>query len=195
QGGFPLDDKVYQQLCEADWRAIGPELLAFAIWRVKLYRWQSGKRIGFAPGSTPEDVVQHVIEKTLRGESHGDPAKGPLVPWLKDQVKSVTDDWATSAPSRREVLAGERDEEDQEDRELAVQPAHHEKSLLTTERISALFQAVSNDRELEEVVEAIMSGCEPTLRHLSAELKVSRQEINNRLKRLRRRALRQEDNS
>jgi hypothetical protein len=118
-----------------------------------------------------------------------------LVPWLKDQVKSVIDALATSAPSRREVLAVERDEEDQEEKELAVQPATQEKSLLTAERVNALFQAVSDDRELEEVVEAIMNGCEPTPRHLAAELNVSVQDINNRLKRLRRRALSEEDTS
>ena len=162
---------------------------------MKLYRWQSGRHIEFAPGSTPEDVVQRVIEKTLSGERHWDPSKGPLVPWLKDQVKSVIDALATSAPSRREVLAVERDEEDQEEKELAVQPATQEKSLLTAERVNALFQAVSDDRDLEEVVEAIMNGCEPTPRHLAAELNVSVQDINNRLKRLRRRALSEEDTS
>jgi hypothetical protein len=162
---------------------------------VRRYRWQSGRHIVFAPGSTPEDVVQHVIEKTLSGERQWDPAKGPLVPWLKDQVKGVIDAWATSALSRYEILARERDKEDQEEKELTVQPATQEKSLLTAERVNALFQAVSDDRELEEVVEAIMNGCEPTPRHLAAELNVSVQDINNRLKRLRRRALSEEDTS
>ena len=162
---------------------------------MKLYRWQSGRHIEFAPGSTPEDVIQRVIEKTLSGERRWDPTKGPLVPWLKDQVKSVIDALATSAPSRREVLAVERDEEDQEEKELAVQPTTQEKKLLTAERVNALFQAVSDDRELEEVVEAIMNGCEPTPRHLAAELNVSVQDINNRLKRIRRRALSEEENS
>lgn len=137
--------------------------------------------------------MQRVIEKTLSGERHWDPAKGPLVPWLKDQVKSVIDALATSAPSRREALAGERDEEEQEEKELAVQPTHQEQRLLTTERVNTLFQAVSDDRELEEVLEAIMNGCEPTPRQLAAELNVSVQDINNRLKRLRRRALKEED--
>ena len=162
---------------------------------MKLYHWQSGRHIDFAPGCTPEDVVQRVIERTLSGARHWDPAKGPLVPWLKDQVKSVIDALTKSAPSRHEVLAGEKDGEDQEERELAVQPAYQEKSLLTTERINALFLAVSDDSELTEVVEAIISGCEPTAIPLSVELKVSRQDINNRLKRLRRRALSEEDNS
>ena len=115
------------------------------------------------------------------------------MPWLKDQIKSVIDALATSAASRREVLAVERDEEEQEEKALAVQPANQEKILLVAERINTLFNAVSDDRELEEVVEAIMDGCEPTPRHLSAELHVSIQDVNNRLKRLRRRALKEED--
>ena len=40
-----------------DWGAIGTELLAFAAWRAKNYRWATGQHIDFVPGITIEDVV------------------------------------------------------------------------------------------------------------------------------------------
>ena len=64
--------------------------------------------------------------------------------------------------------------------------------LLQAERVNALFQAVSGEQELEEVLEAIMNGCEPKPRYLAAELGVPVEDINNRLKRLRRRVLRED---
>jgi LmbE family N-acetylglucosaminyl deacetylase len=38
-----------------------------------------------------------------------DPARGPLVPWLKDQVKSVIDALANAAVRRHETQAAEGD--------------------------------------------------------------------------------------
>jgi uncharacterized protein YdbL (DUF1318 family) len=57
------------------------------------------------------------------------------------------------------------------------------------ERVDGLFQAVNDDPELEAVMSAILDGCEPKPRYLAAELGVSVEDINNRLKRLRRRAM------
>ena len=42
--------------------------------------------------------------------------------------------------------------------------------------------------ELEKVVDAVASGCEPKPRHLAMELGVPVEDIYNRMKRLRRRA-------
>ena len=40
---------------------------------------------------TVDDIVQHVILKTINGERKWDPQKGLLFLWLKYQVKSVMD--------------------------------------------------------------------------------------------------------
>jgi DNA-directed RNA polymerase specialized sigma24 family protein len=184
---------VFTQLCETDWGAIGVELLAFAAWRAQNYRWASGQHMELAPGISLADVVQRVIEKTLSGERQWDPTKGPLVPWLKDQVKSVLDALAKSAPHRHEVPALEG--EDGAERVgicAASPPPNPEEHLLQAERVNALFQAVSGEQALEEVLEAVMNGCEPKPRYLAAELGVPVEDINNRLKRLRRRVLRED---
>ena len=178
---------MFKELSEADWGAIGAELLAFAAWRARNYRWAAGRRIDFAPGIALDDVVQRVIEKTLSGERRWDPQRGPLIPWLKDQVKSILDALAQSASSRYEMLPpGDNNEVEKRD---AMQVPDPEKNALVKARIDALFGAVSDEPELEEIVEAIISGCDPTPRHLADELGVAVNDVNNRLKRLRRRVV------
>lgn len=56
--------------------------------------------------------------------------------------------------------------------------------------VEQLLQAVSGEPELEQIVQLIISGCEPRPRYLATESGVPVNEINTRLKRLRRRALR-----
>ena len=57
------------------------------------------------------------------------------------------------------------------------------------ERADVVFQAVNDEPELEAVMSAILDGCEPKPRYLAAQLGISVEGINNRLKRLRRRAM------
>lgn len=150
-----------------------------------------------AAGQSLEDVVQRVIEKTISGERHWDPARGPLVPWLKDQVKSVIDAIANAAVRRHETQAPEGDsveafvEGPGASRSLSPEDTLLEKEAAAqvAERADALFQAVNDEPELEAVMSAILNGCEPKPRYLAAELGVSVEDINNRLKRLRHRAM------
>jgi DNA-directed RNA polymerase specialized sigma24 family protein len=178
-----------------DWSAVGKDLLAFAEWRARNYQWGSSGNL--AAGPSLEDVVQRVIEKTISGERRWDPAKGPLVPWLKDQMKSVMDALTNAAVRRHETQAPEMDSlEEFVEGPVASQSLSPEGILLDkeaaaqmAERADALFQAVNGEPELEAVMNAILDGCEPKPRYLAAELGVSVEEINYRLKRLRRRAI------
>lgn len=199
-----MRSEVVKQLMSADWGEIGKKLLAFAEWRASHYRWRSGNIKELAQGMTPEDIVQEVIIKTINGERKWDPDLGPLEPWLKDQVKSIMDAIFKSAANRREV----RSLEDPDDAESSLEriahkhnviapfatekPPNPDEQLSMAERVSELFSAVSGDHELEEVLEAIMDGCEPKPQYLAQELGISVEEINNRIKRLRRRALKLE---
>jgi DNA-directed RNA polymerase specialized sigma24 family protein len=153
--------------------------------------------LALAAGQSLEDVVQQVIEKTISGERHWDPAKGPLVPWLKDQVKSVIDALANAAVRRHETQSAEGDNVEEfvtdpsASRSLSPEAIVLEKEVAeqVAERADALCQAVTDEPELEAVMNAILNGCEPKPRYLAAELGVSFEDINNRLKRLRRRAM------
>jgi DNA-directed RNA polymerase specialized sigma24 family protein len=150
-----------------------------------------------AAGQSLEDMVQQIIEKTISGERHWDPAKGPLVPWLKDQVKSVIDTLANAAVRRHETQSAEGGDIEESvagpstSRSLSLETIllENEAAAQMAERVDGLFQAVNDDPELEAVMSAILDGCEPKPRYLAAELGVSVEDINNRLKRLRRRAM------
>ena len=199
---------MFRQLQEADWGAIGKELLAFAVWWAERYPWRSGTTQILPRGNTLEDIVQQVILKTIEGRRKWDPAKGPLVPWLKDQIKSEIDALAKSAPHNREIPfpEGEEGEERQDLQDKVEQRAvesgvlgrtrpqspesivlEREEAERTAEKVNAIFQAVEGEPELEEVLDAILAGCVRP-RDLAEELDVPIREIYNRLRRLRRRA-------
>lgn len=135
------------------------------------------------------------------GKRKWDPSKGPLRPWLKDQVKSVIDALDQSAPHRREVGFSEDEGRESFDNKreasfITAQTSNPEEIVLKKEaseqaerKINDLFQAVSGEADLEEVLEAILDDCEPKPRYLAVKLDAPVTDINNRLKRLRRRAL------
>lgn len=112
-------------------------------------------------------------------------------------MKSVIGVIANAAVSRHETQAPEGDSlEELVEGPVASRSLSPEGILLEKEvdaqmkeRADALSQAVNGEPELKAVVNAIRNGCEPKPRYLAAELGVSVKEINYRLKRLRRRAI------
>jgi RNA polymerase sigma factor (sigma-70 family) len=210
QGVGTLDQRTYKLLEEQDWDAISREIVNFAQWEAWRYKWQDGNRWELAAGKTVEDVVQDAIEKTIAGVRRWDPDKGELRPWLKAQVKSIMNHLYHSGPRRYEEAIPEDDEDEEAVDRMeyrAIKAGGYgaagtgskspEETLLRREtekdykeqmeqRANMLFQAVSGDSELEEMLQAIMDGCEPQARHLAAELGVSVENIYNRNKRLQR---------
>jgi DNA-directed RNA polymerase specialized sigma24 family protein len=195
---------VFTLLQDQDWGAISKQMIAFAIYLARNYRWRKGRCWDLALGRTVEDMVQEVIVKTIEGRRGWDPRRGPLVPWMRDQVKSEIDHLCRSAAHRREVLdpasmlpepgtgVGEHMQHQRE-----VPTCRHSQNpeavVLKYEEIEqrekALLQAANEDSELEEIVDAIRCGCIPKPGYLAAEIGVPVKNINNRLKRLRRRAM------
>lgn len=184
--------------------------MAFALWRADRYRWRSGSADTLPNGYEVRDIVQHVIEKTINGDRKWDPDKGELLPWLKDQVKSVIDAMANSASHRWEAYFSDDDENGlTEQEEFTAQQIDPSENLdrLTPEEVildkesdeerrekalikyAAIFYAIEGDEELEEVLDAVINGCELKPRFLARELNVPVENINNRLKRLRRKAI------
>jgi len=199
-----VDLKTYELLQEQKWEPIYRELVAFGIYWAQNYHWRHGGLQELTAGQTIADVVQEAIIKTIEGKRSWDPQKGPLVPWLRDQVKSEIDHLYHSAASRHEVLIPESEDGEEltdwiehrssqgGDVSVVVSSQNPEEIVLKKEDIEkredALFQATSGDPELEEILEIIAGGCAPRPRYLAAELGVPVTDVNNRLKRLRRRA-------
>lgn len=206
-----MDPRTYKLLQEQEWDAIGRELVLFAMRQAWNYEWRDGGNWELSAGTTVEDVVQEVIVKTIEGVRKWDPDKGALRPWLMAQVRSVMNHLYYSAPRRYEMAIPENDDDEEAvDRmEYRVIKAEgfgatgtgsfsSEEALLRREaektikarmeqRTNMLFQAVSGDLELGQMLEVIMNGCEPKPRFLAAELGVPVENIYNRKRRLQRR--------
>jgi len=196
--GEPHPD-IFQALKDAEWDNLIPEMLAFAIWLAQnSYYWRGG---GLPKGKEIKDLAYDVVAKTFSGERKWDPARGTLKPWLMDQIRSEISNLYGSATHKRETHL-ERDAPEASTGIIeysAVRngvfdnvPDDPETIILAEERkkeiVNALYQAIENDEELEEIYFAILAGCEWQPRFLAAELGVPTSEINKRLKRLRRRA-------
>lgn len=152
-----------------------------------------------------EDIVHEVIEKTMNGTRQWDPDKGELLPWLRDQVKSVMGNLVRSAAHRREYHIPRNKEELSKDDEETLSainwasetqnPTPEEEILKKEDReraealVGGLFEAVAGKPELEAVLEVVMAGCEPKPQPVADELATPVEEIYNRFKRLRRYAL------
>lgn len=206
-----MDPSVFRQLQDADWEEIGKRLLAFAAWRAQIYWGYVTPETALPKGKSIEDVVNETILKALLGDRIWDPDKGPLEPWLRDQIKSELDALAKSWAARHEMEVP-LDQEGEELWELiagealqqATYPPHDStnpeelalrKELSDAEEkiaeglITAIYEAADNDTELVEIVDAVQAGAEPKPRYLAESLGVPVEEIYNRIRRLRRRVV------
>lgn len=202
-----MDNEIWKELHSADWNRISKELLLFTLRELEQYHWKSGSRHLLPAGKMPIDIVQEVIIRTIEGKRQWDPTKGPLVPWLRSQARSLVNALVNSATHRYEELPPEGETQDGEelDPEEIIAGKMAEPELLRSlepttllvetetaqviqRKINALFEA-TYEPELLAVLDAIWDGCEPRPRFLAVALGTDITDINNRLKRLRRRAV------
>lgn len=202
-----MDDETSRLLSETDWGPVGMELTAHAIGRARNYDWRTGNSWELAMGWTPKDVAQEVITKTLSGHRKWDHRKGPLLPWLKDQVNSVMDALAWSASHRHEYYMPKDDEDSGSIRsqpsalklsDLAASNTslspeesalREEESKYAAMAVNALFAAVDGDAESERVLDLVMGSCELKPRYIAQESNLPVDKVNNSIKRLRRKAI------
>ena len=147
-------------------------------------------------GVSCKDLVQTVIRKTWSRERKWDPDRGPLTPWLKQVIKSEISHLVLSLPHYHEQA--------ESDGSLLAASSHitgysqdpvdvilrQESQEEIAKKLAPIYEAAGEVPELGEIVEAILDGCEPKPRYLAEVIGTTRADINNRLKRLRRQALR-----
>ncbi len=180
---------------DTDWETIWRQLLAYVVWRAGHYRWQRGGQIELAAGEMVEDIVQEVLVRTLSGTRCWDPTRGPLLPWLQDQARSIIDALARSAAHRRGVRIPDGVESDDDPMKCtAADPLEillrKEAQTWAQAQINALRGTVAEDPEIAELLDVMLVGSECRPRYLAATLGVPPADIYNRLKRLRRCAVR-----
>ena len=203
-----LNPEVFRQLQQVNWNDLGRRLTAYALRRAVFYGWVNGdSQLLAGRDFTIDDIVQHVILKTINGERKWDPERGPLFVWLKYQVRSVMDAWVKGETGKHEVSFGD-DEDDVESieksgvpaiedvkDEAAIQPEEalidleleQETKQRNSELVGRIFQAVADDPKLVELVDYVSQTGEIRPRFVAAGLGVPVDDINNRKKRFSRR--------
>lgn len=200
-----MDNRTFRMLQEADWSAIGKELVAFTIWCIRGYTWKYGGAFEIPQGHTAEDIVQHVIVKTLSGERNWDPDKGELRPWLRWQVRSVVDAFANSAAHRHEDLPLEDDSGSTDPEWLDYLSTNSQTTMADTpeevliteeeteQRVTVLFEVVEGDKDAEQlldwILEAAIDGGDYKPRDIAVALDVPVKRVYNCIRRIKRRAL------
>lgn len=190
-----MKQDVYDQLEEADWKSIGISLAAHAAYLIRNSRWRGGTDDNIVKGIGPVDIASETIERAISGDLNWDPDKGGLLAYLKAIVTNRVKDLFEKASKVRECdHRGEGSEQglpispivQSPDDPEAIAIARQEEEQ-ASELISAIMEEVADKPELMEVLEALMDGYGPQPRYIAECLGVEVNDINNRLKRLRRR--------
>ncbi len=201
--GQPVDRHILEQLHAQDWDQLGRVLVRYAAWKARIRAWREGARdISLGLGKSAEDIVADVIVKVFAGDRAWDPARGELLPTLKRHVDSELDHLWNRHARKLERPPPEAPEarEAQEGAAAALDPTaeasnpearieRREEVVAASARVNSLFASVADHPELQAVIDAVLETGDTAPRHLAAHLGVPVSEVNNRLKRLRRRAI------
>jgi len=210
-GGKKLEEKPSKLLAEADWASIGIQLVAHAVFRARGLAWRTADHAELADGLQPEDLAQEAIRKVLQGKRRWDPERGPLLPFLKGVVDSEVSHLAESKDNELQHRFPDGDDGDEwVDRAEFFAPGNDSAGILPApiaplpdaerikregfadQRLSTLFTAADGTKELQDVLDTIMTEGEWKPSGIAEHLGVPVPEVNNRLKRLRRLADRQQ---
>ena len=174
------------ELLRTDWKTLGIKLAGYAAFRARNLAWRSGNSETLAKGLMPDDIAAQAILSVISGERKWDPNRGPLLPYLKRVVDSLMNHLAESSDNRwmQALMTDDGTDLGVPDFESAADTDTDAKR-----RIQRLIAAIDGNPELIEVVNAILELEDPRPRYIAERIGKSLTEVNNRLKRLRRLAL------
>ena len=175
-----MDPTVEQALRDVDWADIGVRLTGYAVWKARNLAWRLGRAELTLGARTPDDLAAEAILKVLSGERGWDPRRGPLLPYLQGVVDSLLSHAAEAPDVSRTLRVDPPAEATPVAADEAEDRVEHLRAHLLREGQLALLA----------VVDAVTAHCEPRPQSLAAHLGTSVADVNNRLKRLRRLALR-----
>lgn len=199
------ESQIIKELYAADWVSIHRELLRYALRRVQIIEWRGSYGVGgevgeLAKGFSCEDLVQTLMRKTLNRDRKWDPDRGPLIPWLKLNLRSEIDALMKSDEHKHEQDEIDVDGEEstatvpsstidhlQDPVNILLDKVEEEE---IAKKLAPLYEATDEVPELAEIIDAVIDGTELKPRFLAEKLGTTVEDINNRLKRLRRLALR-----
>lgn len=175
-----MEKDVETALREVDWADVGVRLTGYAVWKARNLAWRRGRTELPLGARTPDGLAAEAILKVLSGERGWEPRRGALLPYLQGVVDSLLSH-AVAAPDVSRTVYAEPPPE--------LTPEAGDPAAERVDRLRAELQRERQDALLA-VVDAIEAHCEPRPQALAAHLGTSVADVNNRLKRLRRLALR-----
>lgn len=201
-----LRTRIEEELESVDWEALGPKLVVYAAHKIESRRWRTGSSLDIAKGQQAWDVVQEAIRRFLAGTRRWDPDRVSFRVFLNGVIDSLVDELAGSPDNGSQVRwpRSEVDDDELVDKlesgaeqrdqhqwlprgpEQPAAQLERERREFEDQRVSDLFEAVDDQPELVEVLEAVMKVNDPKPGELAEALGVPVSDVKNRLKRLRR---------
>jgi RNA polymerase sigma factor (sigma-70 family) len=206
-----VSPEIYDVFASADWGTLGKKMLRRAIWRGST-RYRITSTTVFARGYSLEDTISYIIQSVLEGKRQWKPDEINLEDWLMNQIDSVIDWWLKLRENRNmayDELENSNNEEDHEFNPVEISELEivvlyglptpeatielRQDDEEAKEIYNALFDAISDEPELQEVLLANMELSEemdldqikPS--NIAEKLGVTSGEVYNRNKRLKRR--------
>lgn len=189
-----------------DWPGLVQKMIAYAVQLAKIeYKWRAGTVL--PKGYDIKDVVYTTIKKLYSEERTWNPDKVSLEAWLRLNIRSEMNNLFRSAythsgevrevplppdnkrgsvPIEKKAVVGEMFERHSPNPEAIV--VEKEKGEYRNVMIEALYEAIEGDEVAEEIYYAVLDGCERKPRVLASRLGRPKDEINNALRRIDRRA-------
>lgn len=169
---------VREKLEAADWEKIALRLTAHALSKLRRLSWHSGDWQRLPGGAMAEDFAYEAISLAFSGDREWDTLKCPdLLAWLLGVVDSLVNHLVQSKEHRMSQPIPQTEEgQDVEELLKRADPAseiavhlvpvqvdhgtHLAEQQAAERLIDAVLEEISDDKELEAMLDSLMDGCE-----------------------------------
>lgn len=155
-----MEEAIQKLLDNYDWEKISLELTDYADIRARRLKWRTESKSDLPQGKRTEDIAQEAILKTYGGERKWDPERYPdIMIFLRSVVDSLISHLANSQNHKKLQRFPENENGESLDNtfNLGYSPTP-EDEVLADEVLGKIYEAVDGEKELQSVVDAIMSG-------------------------------------
>ena len=158
--GQEMKEEIRKLLENYEWEEITQKLIDYADIRARRFKWRTESNSDLPQGKKAEDIAQEAILKTFDGERKWNPEKYPdIMIFLRLVVKSLINHLANSQNHRRlqRFPENENGESLDDTFDLGYSPTPEEE-VLADETLGKIYEVINGDKELQSIVDAIMSG-------------------------------------
>ena len=170
-----MEVKILDELNSQDWRTIRSVLIAYATFKMNLFKLQTVKK-------EIADFVSDAIAKTYTGERNWIPEQVDLTRFLKLAIDSEISNQLERKETK--ILVNKDFDNDANDYLIKSDGLSPEEELILAERISEIKESIKGDENAEIVFEYLSDR--HTYDSICVELGINKNQLNNIIKRLKR---------